>query len=202
MFMRPRELNSKTHFGSSPAVCQLFSPNRSTLVPMKTSNASTELRNPAATNRRLRAGVAATEFAVAAPIMFLLIFASVEFSRMSMIRHAADNAAYEAARLAMVPGGTCAEGIAFAQQLLATHRIQNASIVISPDPVLETTEKIRVDVSIPMNGNAWFSRFSRDHTVSTYAELMTERVPVIQASSFVLPSATTSEEPTTEPPLI
>ncbi|MCG8448622.1 MAG: pilus assembly protein [Pirellulales bacterium] len=54
--------------------------------------------------RQHRAGATATEFAIVAPIFFLFIFVSFEFSRLNVIRHTADSAAYEAARQAMVPG--------------------------------------------------------------------------------------------------
>ena len=53
-----------------------------------------------------RAGATAVEFAIVAPIFFLIMLASFEFSRLNVIRHTADNAAYEAARHAMVPGAT------------------------------------------------------------------------------------------------
>ena len=56
-----------------------------------------------------RTAAAAVEFAIVATIFFLLVIAAFEFGRMNVIRHTADNAAYEAARHAMVPGATVAE---------------------------------------------------------------------------------------------
>ena len=46
-------------------------------------------------NKRDRKGVAAVEFALAATVLFLVVAVSIEFSRMNMIRHSVDNAAYE-----------------------------------------------------------------------------------------------------------
>ena len=58
---------------------------------------------------RRRTGAAAVEFAIVAPIFFMLVLVSLEFGRLNIIRHTADQAAYEAARHAMVPGATAAE---------------------------------------------------------------------------------------------
>ena len=55
-----------------------------------------------------------------------------------MIRHTADNAAYEAARAAMVPGASSGEATTLAQGILASQQIRDASIVIAPDPILES----------------------------------------------------------------
>ena len=65
----------------------------------------------AARNSKLatrRTGATAVEFAIVAPIFYTLVIASLEFGRLNIIRHTADQAAYEAARFAMVPGATAA----------------------------------------------------------------------------------------------
>jgi len=49
-------------------------------------------RNRRGPNRRC--GVAAVEFALTAPILFLFLFAALELGRMNMIRQTANNAAY------------------------------------------------------------------------------------------------------------
>ena len=43
--------------------------------------------------RQRRCGAVLVEFAVCAPIIFVVIFASFEFCRVNMIRHTMDNAA-------------------------------------------------------------------------------------------------------------
>jgi Flp pilus assembly protein TadG len=50
--------------------------------------------------RRQRRGVATVEMALVAPFVFFLIFSSVEFSRMMMIKQALTNAAREGCRQA------------------------------------------------------------------------------------------------------
>ena len=55
--------------------------------------------------QRLRRGATAVEFAIVLPILLTFVWAAFEFTRWAMIRHVADNAAYEAARCVIVPGG-------------------------------------------------------------------------------------------------
>jgi len=53
-----------------------------------------------------RRGATTVEFAITAPVFFLFLLAAFEFGWLNVIRHTADNAAYEAARTAMVrPSG-------------------------------------------------------------------------------------------------
>ncbi len=42
-----------------------------------------------------RKGVVAVEFALTAPVLFLVFFAMIEFARFNMIRHGIDSAVYE-----------------------------------------------------------------------------------------------------------
>lgn len=135
-----------------------------------------------------RRGVTSVEFAVVAPILFLFVFSAIEFNRMNMIRHTANNAAYEAARRSMVPGGTSGEATDFANRMLATLGIKNSTVAISPDPIEESTALVNVTVSVPLNENAWFSRFGRDKTIVSSCTLMTERTGALQAEALTLPS--------------
>lgn len=116
------------------------------------------------------------EFAIVAPIFFLLLFASVEFARMNMMRHAADNAAYEAARHVIVPGGTSSEATARANAMLGSFGFQGASITISPTNVTDSTLSVTVTVGLPVNQNAWiFPRFTNNQTITGSSTLRTER---------------------------
>ena len=53
--------------------------------------------------RPTRSGVAAVEFALVAPIFFLLVFGLIEFGRMMMIQQSLTNAAREGSRVAILP---------------------------------------------------------------------------------------------------
>ncbi len=52
-----------------------------------------------------RRGAAIVEFSLVMPIILLFFTTMIELSRVLMLQHTADTAAYEAARSAMVPGG-------------------------------------------------------------------------------------------------
>src|SRR5262249_40947573 len=71
-----------------------------------------------ANNRRR--GATVVEFAITLPIFFLFLLAAFEFGWTNVVRHTADNAAYEAARQAMVPGATAQEAITKANAVLST----------------------------------------------------------------------------------
>ena len=71
------------------------------------------------TMRHRRRGVTTVEFALVLPILFTFFIGMIEFTRLSNLRHAADNAAYEAARCVVVPGATTAEAVAWGNDLLA-----------------------------------------------------------------------------------
>jgi len=106
-----------------------------------------------------RAGAAVVEFAIVAPIFFILLLGAFEFSRLNMIRNTASNAAYEAARLAMVPGATADEATDEANRLLGVLGTKNATVTINPATVTELTDEITVDITIPFADNAFMLPF-------------------------------------------
>src|SRR3978361_967173 len=101
-----------------------------------------------------RRGVAVVEFALTAPIFFLFVLAAFEFGWTNVLRHTADNAAYEAARAAMVPGATAAEATAKANSILGIVRAKNAKVTVTPSVITPSTTEITVDVDVPMGSNA------------------------------------------------
>lgn len=54
--------------------------------------------------RKNRRGAAAVEFAIVAPVFFLMIFGMIEFGRMVMVQQVITNASREGARLAVLDG--------------------------------------------------------------------------------------------------
>lgn len=55
---------------------------------------------------RHRGGTAIVEFAVVAPLIFLLFLGGLELTALNFARQTAGNASYEAARKMIIPGGT------------------------------------------------------------------------------------------------
>ncbi len=124
-----------------------------------------------------RTGATAVEFALVAPIFFLLLLASFEFSRLNVIRHTADSAAYEAARIAMVPGATAAEAIAEANRILQTANAQGAVVTINPARLDLSTRQITVTIDVPMDQNGWITpKFTAAKTMRAVSTLKAERV--------------------------
>ena len=123
-----------------------------------------------------RRGATAVEFAIVAPIFFLLLLASFEFSRLNVLRHTADNAAYEAARNAMVPGATAAEAIAKANSILRVVGTRGARVTINPTALGPEVDSINVRIDIPLSQNGWVvPRFTRGSTLTAQSTLRTER---------------------------
>ena len=59
--------------------------------------------------RKRRRGAAAVEFAVVAPVFFILIFGMIEFGRMVMVQQVITNASREGARLSVLDGTTATD---------------------------------------------------------------------------------------------
>ena len=139
---------------------------------MKTTSPKRTRRSPA----NNRAGATAVEFALVAPIFFLLLLSSFEFSRLNVIRHTADNAAYEAARIAMVPGATAAEAITEANRIMDIAGARGTAVTVNPAAFGPSTSQITVTVDVPLDQNGWIvPRFTRAQTMRAVSTLKAER---------------------------
>src|SRR4051794_10457829 len=123
-----------------------------------------------------RGGVVAVEFAITAPIFFLFLLAAFEFGWLNVLRHTADNAAYEAARTIIVPGATSTEATAKAQGLLNIVGARGAKISITPAAVTSSTDQVTVAIDVPMKQNGLITpRFTGKTTLHSESTLKTER---------------------------
>jgi Flp pilus assembly protein TadG len=123
-----------------------------------------------------RRGATAVEFALTAPVFILFLLAAFEFGWLNVVRHTADNAAYEAARSAVVPGATVAEATAKADKLLKVVGARGATVTVSPNPVTVSTDKVTVNIQIPMDQNGLIvPRFTSNTTIEAQSTLRTER---------------------------
>jgi Flp pilus assembly protein TadG len=128
------------------------------------------------TRTRSRRGATAVEFALTAPIFFLFLLAAFEFGWMNVIRHTADNAAYEAARTIIVPGATAAEARNKANGLLRIVGARGATITVTPSTVTTDTEEVTVAIDVPMRRNGLITpRFTKKSTIHSESTLRTER---------------------------
>ncbi|MCA8998187.1 MAG: pilus assembly protein [Planctomycetaceae bacterium] len=116
-----------------------------------------------------RRGVVTVEFALTMPVALLLAFALVEFARVNMIRNTMDNAAYEGARAAIIPGGTAARSETAALAVLNAIGVSGASVNVDPPIIDDTTPDVEVTVTVPLGQNMWIVPtyfVSRDMTKS------------------------------------
>jgi Flp pilus assembly protein TadG len=126
--------------------------------------------------RRPRSGVTVVEFAIVAPIFILFLMASFEFGWLNVLRHTADNAAYEAARAAMVPGATAADAVDKANSILSIIRTRDAKVTVTPAVIDQNTDHVTVTIDVPAKSNALIvPRFTRSDTIHCSATLRTER---------------------------
>lgn len=123
-----------------------------------------------------RRGATLVEFALTIPIFILFLFAALEFGWLNVIRHTADNAAYEAARAAIVPGATAAEATAKANDLLNVVGTRGATVTITPPTLSTSTDEVTVAIDVPMRLNGIIlSRFTSRNVLHSQATLRTER---------------------------
>jgi Flp pilus assembly protein TadG len=124
-----------------------------------------------------RRAAVTVEFAFVLPIFLLFVFSVIEFARLNEIRHAVDNAAYEAARKAIVPGAD-----AEAVESLASDYLDNVlnakgySVEVSPNPITEDVNEVTVTVGVPLSQNLWASPvYGKTAVVTASSTLRTER---------------------------
>ena len=123
-----------------------------------------------------RRGAVLVEFAVVAPLFFLILFTMIEFSHLVTIRNAAHNAVYEGARLIVVPGATPEEGEEEVTRIMNIIGVHHFDVNVTPREIDENTQSVNVELTIPYSANAIFvPRFANDITVRSQVKMKTER---------------------------
>jgi Flp pilus assembly protein TadG len=95
------------------------------------------------------------EFALVAPLLFLFFFSALEFCRVAMIRHTADNAVYEGARIGIIPGATAAQVRQEAEQILNSLGLSTFDVRVTPGKIEKDTRQVTVSVEVPLDGNSF-----------------------------------------------
>ena len=133
-------------------------------------------KNSANLASRNSRGVTAVEFAVVVPVFFILLFACFEFSIIGTIRSTSHNAAYEAARILVVPGAKSADGVTEAKRILSIIGVDTLNVTVTPTTITYTTQSVTVDIDIPYAQNAVFTPwFVGNVTLKSTCTLNTER---------------------------
>lgn len=122
------------------------------------------MRRPTRLNRtyQQRSAVVASEVAVCLPLLFILLFGCLEVARANMLRHTAESAAYEGARVGIIPGATqqsIEDAVGF---VMASVGATNFRVDVTPSAIVNSTQEVEVRVSIPYRENAFVDPFFLD----------------------------------------
>lgn len=111
-------------------------------------------RRPRLHNRH---GAAVVEFALVAPLFFLLIFGMIEYGRMVMVQQILTNAAREGARVGVLDGSTETKVTTAVNNYLTAAGITNATTTVTPNPPSSAaaTSPVTVTVSVGFNDVSW-----------------------------------------------
>lgn len=112
-----------------------------------------------ATRRRARLerrGASAVEFAIVAPLFFMLVFGCIEFGRALMVQQILTNASRVGAREAITLNATASEVMTTAANYASSTSVSGVTVAVSPDPAAaQAGDMVSVTVSVPFNNVSW-----------------------------------------------
>jgi Flp pilus assembly protein TadG len=99
------------------------------------------------------------EFAIVAPLFFLLIFGMIEYGRMVMVQQVITNASREGARRAILDNATLTEVETVVDNYLTSASIDPELVVVTvnPNPPSDAgyREPVEVEISVPFSAVSW-----------------------------------------------
>ena len=104
-----------------------------------------------------RRGAAAVEFAVMAPLLFLLVFGMIEVGRGLMVQQLLSNAARDGARSAILEGATVEDVEASVAGYLGDSNISGVEVTVKPAPLTlaQGGDPVQVTVRVPFTAVSW-----------------------------------------------
>lgn len=106
--------------------------------------------------RRARRGAAAVEFAIVAPVFFLLVIGSIEIGRALMVQQVLTNASRVGVREAVAMNTSESDVISTATNYAAGGAVPGVIVSVSPSPSSASAgDEITVDVAIPYSDISW-----------------------------------------------
>jgi Flp pilus assembly protein TadG len=121
-------------------------------------------------SRQLRLGTALVEFAVVAPVFFLMALGIIEFGRAMMVQALLTNAAAKGARAGCFDNATSSNVTSAVNAYLSAGGISGATATCSPNPPSSALpgHDITVTVTIPYSSVTWLPapRFLKNKTLS------------------------------------
>lgn len=103
-----------------------------------------------------RQGVAAVEFAIVAPIFFMLVFGCIEFGRALMVQQILTNASRVGARQAITLNASESGVVSAATDYASSTSVPGVSVSVSPSPAAaQAGDMVSVTVAVPFNNVSW-----------------------------------------------
>jgi Flp pilus assembly protein TadG len=127
--------------------------------------------------RGRRLGAAATEFAIVAPVFFLMVIGFIEFGRALMVQQVLINASRVGARMASTTGSTSSGVQSAVQSYTSSVAVPGVTVVVSPNPASAVAGTvITVTTSVPFNNVSWMSSpwFLGGKTLSANSQMRKE----------------------------
>src|SRR3954464_8266942 len=107
-------------------------------------------------HKRRRRGAAVTEFALVAPIFFLMVIGFIEFGRAMMVQEVLINASRVGARMASTTGSTSTGVQSAVTSYASSVAVPNVTVTVTPDPATASAgTPITVTATVPFNKVSW-----------------------------------------------
>lgn len=90
------------------------------------------------------------------PVLMTILLGSYELARANMMLHSTESAAYEGARVGIIPGASPDAVRDAAARILGSVGVRSFDIQIFPEVITNTTEEIEVLVTVPFEENLAF----------------------------------------------
>ena len=130
--------------------------NRKNVTDMKDSDLARRNRTSSPRRRRFCRGAAAVEFAIVAPVFFMLVMGSIELGRALMVQQVITNASRVGVREAIALNTSESDVINIATNYAAGGAVPGVLVNVSPSPAAAAAgDEITVNVSIPYADVSW-----------------------------------------------
>jgi len=134
---------------------------------------------PRRLTRSRRRGTAIVEFAIVAPLFFLVILGIIEFGRMVMVQQILTNASREGARRAVLETATAPDVETVVADYLTKTSVPGATVRVDPGSLsgLGFGDPVTVTVSVPFDRVSWVPApwFLGGKTLSAQSVMRAER---------------------------
>ena len=106
-----------------------------------------------------RQGAVSVEFALCVPILFTIMFAAYELAHANMMLHATESAAYEAARVSIVPGSRAEQARTAAAAILNSVGVANFEMSVTTAGTFPQNETVLVEIEVDYQQSSSAFRF-------------------------------------------